>query len=282
MKRILTTLAFPLCLSLSACGGGDDASAPAAPSKFAVKVTYSGLPLVKSRQASKMAAADVVSGASSTVVESDGQATVDTLQKRFADAATGITVYPGVIDGTTLHQIVMSVNNGVGPTQEELWQYDQNRTKIVMDDWVVLNFQLDDMRTGRNDPAQVAALDQFKKDLIVFQNRLYLEGKHVYKIVPIRTCELPSGQTAADGLADVLADVPGSGYLMGLRDAPDRSHMGDDCRTPDAETQEAHLRAIVDPIVASYNAVNSLVNDCRTNPSSRTERECSGIEPVKK
>lgn len=282
MNKILAAFAFPLFLSLSACGGGDDAGAPAAPSKFAVKVTYSGLPLVKSQQASRMAAMDVPSSAGSAATESAGQATVDALQKKFAEAGTGITVYPGVIDGTTLHQLVMSVNNGVGPTEDELRQYDRNRTKFVVDEWVVLNFQLDDMQTGRNDPAQVVALDQFKKDLIVFQNRLYLEGKNVYKIVPIRTCELPAGQTAADGLADVLVRVPGSGYLMGLWDAPDKSHMGNDCRTPDSATQEAHLRAIVDPIVASYNAVNEQVNDCRTKPESRPQWECLGIEPVKK
>ncbi|CAB3750767.1 hypothetical protein GQ57_15850 [Burkholderia sp. MSh2] len=279
MKRNLAALAFPLLLSLSACGGGDDVGAAAAPSKFAIKLTYSGLPLIKAQQSSKMSAVDVGTGRASSQPSSDGQATVDALQKKFSEAGTGVTVYPGVIDGTTLHQIVMSVNDGVGPTEDEM---RNAKHPVVLDEWVVLNFELDDMQTGRSDPAQVAALAQFKKDLIVFQNRLSLENKQFYKVLPIRTCELPEGQTAADGLIEVLKSVPNSGYLLGLRDAPDKAHMGADCRTPDAETREAHLNEIVSPVVASYNAVNQQVNDCRTNPASRPEWECWGIEPVKK
>ncbi|AOK00339.1 hypothetical protein ABWH74_001082 [Burkholderia vietnamiensis] len=275
MKKILAALAIPLCISMAACGGGDSDS-PAAPSKFAVKLTFSGAPLVSSPKTARMAATDVASGASSTGSVSAGQATVNALQQKFSDAGTGITVYPGVIDGTTLHQIVMSVNNGVGPTDAEL----QNaKVPVVSSEWMVVNFQLDDMQTGSNDPAQIAALDQFKKDLIVFQNRVYLEGKSLYKILPIRTCDLPAGQTAADGLIDVLQRVPGGGYLMGLNYAPDKSHMGADCRTPDQETQDAYVNAIVTPIVASYNAVNQQVNDCKTHPETRPARDCFGITP---
>lgn len=271
MKKILVALAFPL--SLSACGGGDDAGAPAAPSKFAVRVTYSGLPLIKSKQASRMAAVDAASAADSAGDESAGQATVDALQKKFAAAGTGITVYPGVIDGTTLHQLVMAVNNGVGPTQNEM---DHAKLPMAPSEWVVLNFQLDDMQTGRNDPAQAAAIEQFRKDITVFQNRLYLEGKQIYTVLPIRTCELPAGQTAADGLSDALRGAPGSSYLLGLRDAPDRLHMGPDCRTPDQATLDAHMDAIVTPVVASYNAVNEYVNDCRAHPENHPEG-CQGL-----
>ncbi|WP_043294658.1 hypothetical protein [Burkholderia pseudomallei] len=277
MKKKLLATSF-IAIALSACGGGDDA-ASSTPSKFAIKLTYSGLPLVSQQKTMRMAAVDAASGIATALPKSDGQATVDELQKRFSEAGTGITVYPGVIDGTTLHQIVMSVNNGVGPSADEK---RNAKVPVVQSEWVVLNFELDDMQTGRNDPAQVAALDQFKRDLVVFQDRLYIEGKQVYKILPILTCELPAGQTAADGLSDVLKSVPNSGYLLGLRDAPDRSHMGNDCRTPDQATRDAHMAAIVNPVVASYNAVNQQVNDCRTNPASRPEWECWGIEPVKK
>lgn len=275
MKKILAALAFPLCVSLSACGG-DDGGGPATPSKFAVKLTYSGRPLVEQQQSSRMAAINPASGAVETPAKSDGQATVDELQKRLAAAGAGITVYPRVIDGTTLHQIVMSVNDGVGPTEDELIQYGRNRTKFVADEWVILNFQLDDMQTSRNDPAQIAAMAQFRKDLIVFQNRLSLENKSLYKILPIRTCELPAGQTAADGLIDTLNSVPGNGYLFGLWDAPDKSHMGADCRTPDKETRDAHVNAIVTRLVDSYNAVNQYVNDCRADPKSHPEG-CAGL-----
>ncbi|HDR9061062.1 TPA: hypothetical protein QDB03_002676 [Burkholderia vietnamiensis] len=275
MKIILAALAIPLCISVAACGGGDDSSPPA-PSKFAVKLTFSGNPLVASQKTLRMVATDGASGASVVDTTTAGQATVNALQQKFSAAGTGITVYPGVIDGTTLHQIVMSVNNGIGPTDDEL---RNAKRPVVSSEWMVVNFQLDDMQTGRNDPAQIAAMDQFKKDLIIYQNRIYLEGKSLYKILPIRTCDLPAGQTAADGLIDVLGSVPGSGYLMGLDYAPDKSHMGADCRTPDQETQDAYLNAIVTPIVAGYNAVNQQVNDCKTNPSSRPEWECWGIAP---
>ncbi|OXI39627.1 hypothetical protein CFB84_25105 [Burkholderia aenigmatica] len=170
----------------------------------------------------------------------------------------------------------MSVNDGVGPTEDELIGFDRNRTKFVADEWVILNFQLDDMQTGRDAPAQIAAMEQFRKDLIVFQNRLRLENKELYKILPIRTCELPAGKTAADGLIDTLSSVPGSGYLFGLWDAPDKSHMGADCRTPDQETRDAHLTAIVTRLVDSYNAVNQYVNDCRADPKSHPEG-CAGL-----
>ncbi|KVP60819.1 hypothetical protein WJ91_06420 [Burkholderia ubonensis] len=267
MKKILAALTFPLCISLSACGG-DDGGTPTAPSKFAVKLTFSGVPLVTQQKTSRMAQMDGASQA-----PSDGQATVDALQKKFTAAGTGITVYPGVVDGTTLHQIVMSVNNGIGPTEDEM---RKAQVPAVMSEWVVVNFQLDDMRTGRNDPAQVAALEQFRKDLLVFQNRLYLEGKSLYKVIPIRTCELPAGETAADGLIDTLNSVPGNGFLMGLWDAPSKEHMGVDCRTPDQATLDAHLDAVVTPIVASYKAVNEYVNDCRAHPENHPEG-CRGI-----
>ncbi|HDR9185510.1 hypothetical protein [Burkholderia vietnamiensis] len=272
MKKILAALAIPLCISMAACGGGDGDS-PAAPSKFAVRLTFSGVPLVSAPKTARMAATDVASGASATDSSSAGQATVNALQQKFSDAGTGITVYPGVIDGTTLHQIVMSVNNGVGPTDDEI---KNAKIPVVSSEWMVVNFQLDDMQTGRNDPAQIAALDQFKKDLIVFQNRAYIEGKNIYKVAPIRTCDLPAGQTAADGLIDVLLDVPGSGYVMGVDSAPDASHMGADCRTPDQATLDAHVSAIVTPIVASYNAVNAYVNDCRAHPENHPEG-CKGL-----
>ncbi|HDR9185564.1 TPA: hypothetical protein QDB06_006215 [Burkholderia vietnamiensis] len=272
MKKILAALAIPLCISMAACGGGDGDS-PAAPSKFAVKLTFSGVPLVRQQKTTRTASTDVASSASATLAPSAGQATVDALQQRFAAAGAGITVYPGVIDGTTLHQLVMAVNNGVGPTQDEM---DHAQLPVAPSEWVVLNFQLDDMQTGRNDPAQVAAIEQFRKDLVVFQNRLYLEGKQIYKVLPIRTCELPLGQTAADGLADLLASVPGNGYLLGLVDAPDKSHMGADCRTPDQATQDAHLTAIVTRVVDSYNAVNAYVNDCRAHPENHPEG-CKGL-----
>ncbi|WP_063807071.1 hypothetical protein [Burkholderia ubonensis] len=275
MKKTLVALAVPLLVSLSACGGGDGGSPPA-PSKFAVKLTFSGIPLVQQAKTSRMAATDVASGASAPDATSAGQATVNALQQKFSDAGTGITVYPGVIDGTTLHQIVMSVNNGVGPTDDEL---RNAKVPVVSSEWMIVNFQLDDMQTASNDPAQIAAMDQFKKDLIVFQNRVYLEGKVLYKILPIRTCDLPAGQTAADGLIDVLQRVPGGGYLMGLSYAPDKSHMGADCRTPDQATQDAYVNAIVTPIVASYNAVNQQVNDCKTHPENRPARDCIGITP---
>nr|KUY60098.1 hypothetical protein WG70_06945 [Burkholderia oklahomensis EO147] len=269
---------LPLCLSFFGCGG-DDGGSPAASNKFAVKLTFSGAPLVTQQKISRMAATDAVSGAGSVPAPSAGQATVNALQQKFTEAGTGITVYPGVIDGTTLHQIVMSVNDGVGPTDEELRNV---KLPTVPSEWVIINFQLDDMQTGRYDPAQIAAMAQFRKDLVVFQDRIYLEGKSLYKVLPIRTCDLPAGQTAADGLIDILASVPGSGYLMGLDYAPDKSHMGGDCRTPDQATKDAYLNAIVAPIVASYNAVNKQVNDCKTNPSSRPEWECWGITPEKK
>ncbi|WP_152562594.1 hypothetical protein [Caballeronia grimmiae] len=158
-------------------------------------------------------------------------------------AAQGVTadVTPQVMNGTTLHALIMGENNGLPPTQDQF--------KTDPNGFIVANFQLDDMVTRNDDPAQVAALAQFQQDLYTFIQRAHVAGKLTFVILPIRTCDQPFGKSAADGViqAATTAASLSSGYAVGglsanvvmdangvATDTVTAGHMGADCRTPDA------------------------------------------------
>ncbi|WP_080434868.1 hypothetical protein [Burkholderia ubonensis] len=297
MKKILAALAFPLCISLSACGGGDDGG-PAS-SGPAIRLTYSGAPLVSAQRARAMAAvADTSSSASAPDVPAgDAQSTVAALQDAFKARGADIGVYPGVIDGATLHQLVMAENNGVGPTDDDIW-----KAKINISEWILVNFALDDV-TGYIDSAEKSMkFDQFVKDLQVYSRREYLKGRAVFVARPIVSC----------APAKVVRSVDERGYVIERKYAPatealyfalngmlggglepiggilksDPAHMGADCDTPDQVAKDAYLASIVDPLVERYKVALDTINKCKYNPEALPESgrsaQCWGIEPVKK
>lgn len=227
-----------------------------------------------------MAAADP---AASSPVVSDAQGTIAQLQEAFKARGADIGVYPGIINGTALHDIVMSENNGAAPTAAEI-----EAANVNISTWTLVNFQYDDMTGYIDTPEKRAMAEQFYKDIRVYAAREYIKGNVVYFARPILSC-LPdkfdaSGNkllTSTLSLWSSLADLHGIG---GIRPTPDQ--MGSDCQTPDATAQAAYVDSIVDPLVADYKVALDTIDKCKHNPEAIPENEraaqCWGIEPDKK
>ncbi|MDR3386803.1 MAG: hypothetical protein P4L92_07100 [Rudaea sp.] len=248
-------------MSLAACGGGNDGGSTQ-PAAKALTISMYGTPLVSAtspavahlqlRATSKAEAATPASGAS------DVQATVQTLTDALASRGVTANITAQVMDGTTLHQIVIGEDNGLPPTPDQF--------KSDPSEWMIVNFQLDDMVTPANDPAQQVAINQFIQDLTVFAQRAAVAGKAVFAVAQIPTCD--SQFSAAGGVSNafsraLVAGAPirviGGIPLTIVFDAsgkavpsPDTAHLGADCRTPDAYLQNERVQSVADEIAAGY------------------------------
>ncbi|TDY23940.1 hypothetical protein B0G81_4342 [Paraburkholderia sp. BL6665CI2N2] len=260
MKKTAAIILFTAAL-LSACGGGGGDSGQ--PTSKALTISMYGKPLVSaSSGATAHAQLAAVARAASTPAAgaSDAQATVQTLQDALAARGVTANVTAQVMDGTTLHQIVMGQNNGLPPTPDQF--------KTDPSEWMVVNFQLDDMVTPASDPAQQAALKQFIQDLTVFAQRAAVSGKAVFAVNPIPTCD--TQYSAAMGLSSAMTEASNNGaplrfigeygvaFLFGgpkvvaIASSPGIEHFGADCRTPDAYIQNIQIQSIADSIAAGY------------------------------
>jgi hypothetical protein len=273
---IKRTLCIAAALVLSACGGGgSDSPAPATSIKNPT-LSFYGNPLAGNTvKSSAKAATDVASDASAAtapVSASDAAAqTVATLQDALAAQGVTATVTPQVMDGTTLHALIMGENNGLPPTDDQF--------KTDPNGFLVVNFVLDDMVTPLDDPKQQAALAQFRQDMYVFIQRAHVAGKLVYPIVPIPTCDVPmnlngavGARDAADGVIQAIGNAAGQagGFPVGglpshwvtdaatnvTVDTYTQGHLGADCRTPDAWLTTQWLNSIATPIAAAMKAGN--------------------------
>lgn len=293
MKK--TIIAVVTAATLAACGGGDDGPTASDP---AIKLTYSGAPIVAARSARVMAtAASTTAGGG---VMSSTQATIDALQAAFKARGADIGVYPGVVDGAALHQLVMAENGGVGPTHDEVFNANVN-----VSEWVLMNFEFDDMTGYIDTPEKQAAVDQFKQDLAVYGAREYMKGRVVHAVLPIVSCQPERVERYIDaaGFAYERRYPTASRALYGAINSASRSgavsfltiggvyqsnpaHMGDDCSTPDQSAQDEQISRIVDPLVINYHTVLDTIDKCKHNPEAIPEYEragqCWGIEPVKK
>jgi hypothetical protein len=266
------TACIVLAALLSACGGGGSDSP--APSTVIKKPTLSfygnplGSTVVKS---SAKAATDTAASAPESASDAAAE-TVQTLQDALAAQGVTATVTPQVMDGTTLHALIMGENNGLPPTDDQF--------KTDPNGFLVVNFVLDDMVTPKDDPNQVAALAQFRQDLYVFIQRAHVSGKLVFVIQPIPTCDVPNiadggsgARTAADGLIEAIGNAAGQaggfpvGGIDGMAYVTDPNthvvtntytagHLGADCRTPDAWLTNQWTTAIATPIAAALKAGN--------------------------
>ncbi|MFM0218292.1 hypothetical protein [Paraburkholderia caledonica] len=258
MLKMIATIAFA-ALGLAACGGGSDGGS-AQPAAKTMKLSLYGQPLVKSSTTAHTQVVPVAAAASSTTAtNADATATVDALQAALTARGVTADVTAQVMDGTTLHQIVMGENNGLPPTPDQF--------KTDPSGYLIVNFQLDDMVTPGTDPAQIAAVKQFVQDLIVFAQRASVSGKLVYAVQPIQTCDAPNGTGASFALQSAIIQASqktligqvGSipfGVAFGSDGqplpSPDLAHLGTDCRTPDAYLLNMRTNAIADYIAALY------------------------------
>jgi len=237
-------------LVLTACGGGGDNGA--APAVKTMRLSLYGRPFATGQAVSHMQAT-----AKAAAPSSDAAATVQTLQDALAARGVSATVTAQVMDGTTLHQIVMGENNGLPPTPDQF--------KTDPSEYLIVNFQLDDMVTPQTDPVQAAAVQQFIQDLTVFAQRAAVSGKLVYAVAPIQTCDgvgSPSyaldyaiTQAGQKTLINKIGEIP-FGVAFGPDGAPipnpDLAHLGADCRTPDVYLLNMRTNAIADYIAALY------------------------------
>ncbi|WP_009928131.1 hypothetical protein [Burkholderia pseudomallei] len=292
MKK--TIIAVVVAATLVACGGGNDGPTASSP---AIKLTYSGVPIVAARSARVMAAAASTTGGGAV---SSTQATIDALQNAFKARGADIGVYPGVVDGTALHQLVMAENGGVGPTHDEVFN-----ANINVSEWVLMNFEFDDMTGYIDTPEKQAAVDQFKQDLAVYGAREYMKGRVVHAVLPIVSCQPERVErfTDAAGFAHERRYPTASRALYGAINSASRSgavsfltvggvyqsnpgHMGDDCSTPDQSAQDEQISRIVDPLMINYHTALDTIDKCKHNPEAIPEYEragqCWGIEPEKK
>jgi hypothetical protein len=152
----------------------------------------------------------------------------------------------------------MGENNGLPPTDDQF--------KSDPSEWMIVNFQLDDMVTSTLDANQQASIDQFISDLTVFSKRAAVAGKAVFAVAPIQTCD--TWYSAASGLSNAISRARDAGAPVQLIGrvplsisfdtsdhpipSPDLAHLGADCRTPDAYLQNALVQSIADSIAAAY------------------------------
>lgn len=264
MKRLLVA-ALSACIALTACGGGGSGnSSSSAPATKTLKVSLYGNPLVSSSSSAKAQLAAFDQVASAPTSASDAAATVQTLTDALAARGVTATVTPQVMDGTTLHQIVMGENSGLPPTPDQF--------KTDPSEWLILNFALADMITPANDPNQLAAIAQFGQDLSVFTQRAAVNGKRVFVVLAIPTCDVPNQNTAADGLNQGINKAGQTSNLtpvggLATQYATDangnlvnqtvQGHMGADCRTPDTYLMNQRTQIVADDIANRYKAATS-------------------------
>jgi len=281
MIKRLTAVAV-LSAFLAACGGGDDSASTAVNTGPAIKLTYSGAPLVSTaNKARAMAAADP---AAASPVVSDSQDTISRLQDAFKARGANIGVYPGIINGTKLHDLVMSENNGVGPTNEELAAANVN-----ISTWTLVNFQFDDMRGYIDTPEKEAMVAQFRRDLQVYRDREYMKGNVVFAPLAIGSClaSRTDAQTAMQSFNNIARDIGAFNFeSTAVPPAVDPAHMGMDCQTPDNVAQQAYFEHVVDFLMTHYTSALDTIDKCKHNPEAIPEYEragqCWGIEPDKK
>ncbi|KVE53315.1 hypothetical protein [Burkholderia vietnamiensis] len=296
--RITLIAAVLTGLALSACGGGDSSSTSASAGP-AIRLKYSGVPLVATQRARAMAAAvDSSSAASAAVATGDVQPTITALQDALKARGADIAVYPGIVNGSTLHDIVMSENGGVGPTLAEI-----ANSKTNISEWALVYFELDDMSGYIDSAERRAAVEQFKRDLQVYGAREYLKGRVIFAARPVVSCAgvkevrtiddngyavVNSYWPASQALYEAIngAAVDGVVTPIGGIAKPDAPHMGADCNTADQAVRDAHLASIADPLVERYKVALDTINKCKYNPESIPEdgrsAQCWGIEPEKK
>lgn len=231
MKHILLPLLA--ALTLGACGGGGDGPAKAAP---VMSIQYYGAPMPQGAGGATAKAAIVGAASDAGAAE-----TVTTLTQALAAQGVTASVTPITMSATALHDLVMSVNGGVRPTNDQL--------TVQPTGYAVVNFQLDDMVTSADDPAQVAAISQFQNDLTTFILQQRLAGKETFILSPIPTCDFAPGHTAGDGLGQAESNAVAVALAFQVGTVPRGTvtdlngvttdpyliaHMGADCRTPDA------------------------------------------------
>jgi hypothetical protein len=261
MKKALAAAIF-LAVGLVACGGAGGDSVPAQPVAKALTISMYGKPLVSAPAKVARAQFSLISAAVAAEAPgaaSDAQATVQTLTDALAARGVTANIAPQVMDGTTLHQIVTTQYSGKSP--------DPSQFKDPSE-WLIVNFQLDDMVTPASDPAQQAAAQQFSADLLVFSQWAAVAGKAVFVVYPIQTCDTQySASAALDwALHDAFGrgapirftgGVPtGFGFDTNGKPTPnvgtDLSHYGADCRTPDAYLQNLQVQSIADDVALAY------------------------------
>ncbi|MCP3721714.1 hypothetical protein M3I53_01000 [Paraburkholderia sp. CNPSo 3272] len=268
MKKALAA-ALLFAVGLAACGGGGGSGDSSKPAAKALTISMYGKPIVSSSTStvaharfsliSSAMAADTPSAAS------DAQTTVKSLTDALAERGVTANITTQVIDGTALHQIVTTEYNGKSPTPDQF--------KTDPGEWMIVNFQLDDMVTPATDPAQQAATAQFTADLLVFSQWAAVAGKAVFVVMPIQTCD--THYSASNGLYTAILNAFNSGAPIRFTGAvptgfgfdtngkavptvgTDLAHYGADCRTPDAYLQNAQLDSIAGDIASAYKETGS-------------------------
>jgi hypothetical protein len=257
MKTAALVIAAALAVTLTACGGGGSDSAPAPVAKKPT-LSFYGNPLPTAPASGAVANVQVVRADVAAPASDPNAETVTTLQDALAAQGVTATVTPQLMNGTTLHALIMGEDNGLPPTNDQ----------FVTDPsgFLVVNFTLDDMITPRSDPNQQAALVQFTQDMTTFIQRAHVAGKLVFVILPIPTCDTVTGQSAADGLIEAANQAAGAAGGFGVGTLPSngvadangvvtntftQGHLGSDCRTPDAWLLNAWTQSIATPIAAA-------------------------------
>ncbi|BBP95932.1 hypothetical protein BSFA1_10610 [Burkholderia sp. SFA1] len=116
MKKTIAA-ALACAAVLAACGGGGD-DGPSSTAKVAT-ISYYGNPLPTAQSAQSAAKVAAVAHAASDPAASDaGAQTALTLTQALAAQGVTAQVTPQVINGTTLHALIMGENNGLPPTQD--------------------------------------------------------------------------------------------------------------------------------------------------------------------
>lgn len=194
-SRATLGAAMLAALSLSACGGGGgDSPAVSTPSLDAIPVPrrievsgtsdIAGKPVTTPTVAKFGAAAGVMHAA-------DPQAASDAaaaLQAALSEENVPLSVTIGTMDAGTLHDLVMSDNNGV--------LVDPGPTGVAPTVWVVENFTLDPL-TLTDPVVEQAALKQFQNDLFIYTRRNWIAGKRTFVVQPPPSCD-PAAQKIVD------------------------------------------------------------------------------------
>lgn len=247
-----TAIAILLSLGLVACGGGGDNSTSPPVNKIQT-ISFYGKPLTSTTaQASAHAAVAHLDVASAPTATSDVPATPVLVSLTDALAAKGVTatVTPQILTATTLHALIIGTDAGLPPTPDQF--------KLDPSEWMIVNFELDDMTLDANDPVQQAASTQFRADLDIFIQRAFVAGKQPFIVLPFPTCDRPVGSTSADSLVDAELQVGGGrafpvGAYSNIIALPDwKTRMGADCRTPDADLINMRTNAVADQMAARF------------------------------
>lgn len=265
MRKFLTVVL--VSAALAGCGGGGSSSSPApVAAAKTMSLSFYGNPLGVSQTATAhvMVAAADKDASAPTATDPNAAATVQTLQAALAAQGVTATVTVQVMNGTSLHALILGEDNGLPPTQ------DQFTTDPSA--YLVANFTLDDMVTPSIDPTQNAAMQQFKTDLETFIQRAHVAGKLVLVVLPIPTCDAvpdnAGGLNAAGGLTEMITQASGDagGFPVGalpsnvissdgtITNTFTAGHLGADCRTPDAYLLNAQTQAVAVSIAARYQA----------------------------